>query len=262
MATSRPLPPRPQGPQPEGEAPLLEAEGLSKRYGGLVANNGVTLSLARGEIRGLIGPNGAAKPTFVNLLTGLETDDEGLIRLGGDELTGRPAHAIAALGLIRTFQVARIFDSLSVRDNLLLPFLAAGSPGGLAAGRARAAELLALSTLASLADDRAGTLSGGQRMLLQACAGFMVPGVSLYILDEPFAGINPVVKDTLVQLICRENDGHGRTFLIVSHEMDIVRRLCPIVSVMIEGAIAAEGTLDEVARRPQVIAAYLGASAP
>jgi len=90
----------------------------------------------------------------------------------------------------------------------------------------------------------------------------MVPEVSLYILDEPFAGINPVVKDTLIQLIRRENDSHGRTFLIVSHEMDIVRRLCPIVSVMIEGAIAAEGTLDEVARRPQVIAAYLGASTP
>jgi branched-chain amino acid transport system ATP-binding protein len=240
------------------QAPLLQAQGLSKRYGGLVANNGVTLSLARGEIRGLIGPNGAGKTTFVNLLTGIETADAGRIRLGDVELSGRPAHAIAAHGLIRTFQVARVFESLSVRDNLLLPFLAAGSPGGLAAGRARVAELLALATLASLADDRAGTLSGGQRMLLQACAGFMVPGMSLYVLDEPFAGINPVVKDTLIQLIRRENASRACTFLIVSHEMDIVRRLCPIVSVMIEGAIAAEGTLDEVARRPDVIAAYLG----
>ena len=98
-------------------------------------------------------------------------------------------------------------------------------------------------------------------MLLQACAGFMVPGVSLYVLDEPFAGINPVVKDTLIELIRRENESHARTFLIVSHEMEIVRRLCPTCPVMIEGAIAAEGTLEEVARRPDVIAAYLGVSA-
>jgi branched-chain amino acid transport system ATP-binding protein len=240
---------------------LLHAEGLTKRYGGLVANNAVNLSLAPGEIRGLIGPNGAGKTTLVNLLTGIETPDAGRMWLGDVELSGLGAHQIAALGLVRTFQVARIFESLSVTDNLLLPFLAAGSPGGLAAGRARVRELLALATLSGLAHERAGTLSGGQRMLLQACAGFLVPSVALYVLDEPFAGINPVVKDTLIALIERENRNEARAFLIVSHEMEIVRRLCPIVSVMIEGAIAAEGSLEEVARRPDVIAAYLGRSA-
>jgi branched-chain amino acid transport system ATP-binding protein len=242
-------------------AVLLNAQGLSKRYGGLVANNKVSLTLAPGEIRGLIGPNGAGKTTFVNLLTGIETPDAGRVWLGDVELSGLAAHQIAAHGLVRTFQVARIFDSLSVSDNLLLPFLAAGSPGGLAAGLGRARELLALATLSGLAPERAGTLSGGQRMLLQACAGFMVPSVTLYVLDEPFAGINPVVKDTLIALIERENANHRRAFLIVSHEMEIVRRLCPTVSVMIEGSIAAEGTLEEVARRPEVIAAYLGRSA-
>ena len=127
------------------------------------------------------------------------------------ELTGLPAHQIAAHGLVRTFQVARVFDSLSVRDNLLLPFLAAGSPGGLATGLARAGELLALATLERLPMSRAGTLSGGQRMLLQACAGFMVPACSLYVLDEPFAGINPVVKDTLIGLIrAREHEPGSR----------------------------------------------------
>src|SRR5688572_2364550 len=98
-------------------------------------------------------------------------------------------------------------------------------------------------------------------MLLQACAGFMIPAVRVYVLDEPFAGINPVVKDTLIALIQRENTGKGRAFLIVSHEMEIVRRLCPLVTVMIQGRVAAEGTLDEVARRPEVIAAYLGRAA-
>jgi branched-chain amino acid transport system ATP-binding protein len=240
---------------------LLRAQDLSKRYGGLVANNKVSLSLGPGEIRGLIGPNGAGKTTFVNLLTGIETPDAGRVWLGNVELSGLGAHQIAAHGLVRSFQVARIFESLSVSDNLVLPFLAAGSPGGLAAGLARVRELLALATLSPLAQERAGTLSGGQRMLLQACAGFMVPSVTLYVLDEPFAGINPVVKDTLIALIERENSEHHRAFLIVSHEMEIVRRLCPQVSVMIEGRIAAEGTLEEVARRPEVIAAYLGRSA-
>jgi ABC-type branched-subunit amino acid transport system ATPase component len=120
---------------------------------------------------------------------------------------------------------------------------------------------LAVATLEPLADAPAGVLSGGQRMLLQACAGFMIPAVRLYVLDEPFAGINPVVKDTLIGLIERENSANGRAFLIVSHEMAIVRRLCPRVTVMIQGRVAAEGALDEVARLPEVITAYLGRAA-
>jgi branched-chain amino acid transport system ATP-binding protein len=242
-------------------AALLEAEGLTKRYGGLVANNAVAMSMEAGEIRGLIGPNGAGKTTFVNLLTGLETPDAGSVRLGGADITGLTPNRIATQGLVRTFQVARVFANLSVRENLLVPFLAAGSPGGVPEGQARAAELLAVATLEPLADEPAGVLSGGQRMLLQACAGFMIPSVRLYVLDEPFAGINPVVKDTLIGLIQRENTAKGRAFLIVSHEMALVRRLCPRVTVMIQGRVAAEGTLDEVARLPEVIAAYLGRAA-
>ena len=238
--------------------PLLEAEGLTKRYGGLVANNAVSMTMEPGEVRGLIGPNGAGKTTFVNLLTGLETPDAGRVRLDGADLTGLPLNRIAAQGLVRTFQVARVFANLSVRENLLVPFLAAGSPGGVREGLARAAELLAVATLQPLADEPAGVLSGGQRMLLQACAGFMIPAVRLYVLDEPFAGINPVLKDTLIGLIQRENTDKGRAFLVVSHEMEIVRRLCLRVTVMIQGRVAAEGTLDEVARLPEVITAYLG----
>ncbi|MEZ0301974.1 MAG: ABC transporter ATP-binding protein [Hyphomicrobiaceae bacterium] len=241
--------------------PLLEAEGVTKRYGGLVANDAVTMTLQPGEVRGLIGPNGAGKTTFVNLLTGFETLDAGRISLGGTDLTGLPANQIAARGLVRTFQVARVFANMSVRENLLLPFLAAGSPGGVLEGQARARELLAASTLEHMAEEPAGALSGGQRMLLQACAGFMIPSARLHVLDEPFAGINPVVKDTLIALIERENKSAGRAFLIVSHEMAIVRRLCPRVTVMIQGRVAAEGTLEEVARRPDVVQAYLGSAA-
>jgi branched-chain amino acid transport system ATP-binding protein len=242
-------------------ATLLDTKDVTKRYGGLVANDAVSMTLAPGEVCGLIGPNGAGKTTFVNLLSGIETADAGRIRLGSVDLTGLRPNQIAARGLVRTFQVARVFHDMRVRENLLIPFLAAGSPGGVAHGKERAAELLASATLAHLAEEPASVLSGGQRMLLQACAGFMLPTVKLHVLDEPFAGINPVVKDNLIALIERENKSNGRAFLIVSHEMTIVRRLCPRVFVMIQGRIAAEGSLDEVARLPEVVQAYLGGAA-
>jgi len=240
---------------------LLEAKGLTKRYGGLLANDAVNLAIAPGEIRGLIGPNGAGKTTLVNLLTGVERPDGGHISLGGVDLTGLAPHRIASLGVMRTFQVARLFANLSVRENLLAAFLAAAKSVSVRDGLRRADDLLSRATLAGLADAPAGTLSGGQRMLLQACVGFMVPEVRLYVLDEPFAGINPVVKDVLISLIEHENAGKARAFLIVSHEMAIVRRLCPIVTVMVQGRIAAEGSLEELARRPEIIAAYLGRAA-
>ena len=226
-------------------ADLLVTEGLTKRYGGLLANDGIAVTLAAGEIRGLIGPNGAGKTTFVNVITGIEHPDAGEVRLADVSITGLGAHLIAAHGLVRSFQVARVFGNLT---------------RGTADGVARASELLRLSTLEPLAEDLAKSLSGGQRMLLQACAGFMIPDVRVHVLDEPFAGINPVVKDTLINLILHENRTHGATFLVVSHEMEIIRRICPRVTVMIAGRVAAEGPLNEIARREDVITAYLGRS--
>ena len=239
---------------------LLVTAGVTKRYGGLLANDAVAVTLEAGEIRGLIGPNGAGKTTFVNIITGIERPDAGEVRLADVPITGLGAHLIAARGLVRSFQVARVFGNLTVRENLMVPYFASAHTRGTAGGIARAAELLGLSTLAPLADDQAKSLSGGQRMLLQACAGFMIPKVRVHVLDEPFAGINPVVKDTLIELILHENRTRGATFLIVSHEMEIIRRICPRVTVMIAGRVAAEGSLDEIARREDVITAYLGRS--
>jgi len=239
----------------------LIAEGLTKRYGGLVANDNVGMRLTAGEVRGLIGPNGAGKTTFVNLVTGLEVPDAGSVRLLDREITGQEPHLIAGAGLVRSFQMARVFGNLTVTENLMIPYFASGAREGAAAGVARARALLRLSTLEPLADAPANSLSGGQRMLLQACAGFMIPHLCVYVLDEPFAGINPVVKDTLIDLIMHENSSRGITFLIVSHEMEIIRRMCPLVTVMIAGQVAAEGTLDEVAAREDVITAYLGRTA-
>ncbi|HUN50307.1 MAG TPA: ATP-binding cassette domain-containing protein, partial [Candidatus Sulfotelmatobacter sp.] len=226
---------------------LLETRNLAMRFGGLLATNDVNFAVPEGEMRGIIGPNGAGKTTLVNLITGVYAPTGGDIRLAGESLLGLAPHAIARKGLVRTFQVCRLFASMSLLDNLLLPYLArAGkAPGGMAAGRHRAREFLDLTRLNRLADQPARSLSGGQRALLQVAVGFMHPELKCYVLDEPFAGINPVIKDTIIELIEHENRARGLTFVIVSHEMAVMRRLCQKVTVMIEGRITAEGTLDE-----------------
>jgi branched-chain amino acid transport system ATP-binding protein len=237
---------------------LLETERLTKRFGGLTAAAGIDLAIEQGEMRGLIGPNGAGKTTLVNLIAGLYPPDGGDIRLDGRSLLGLKPHQIARRGLVRSFQVARLFGNMSVHENLLLPYLAQPDASGGDAARERALRFLAMTRLAPLADAPARTLSGGQRTLLQIAAGFMTPGLKCYVLDEPFAGINPTIKDSIIELIEQENSAQRTTFIIVSHEMAIVRRLCHRVSVMVEGRIAAEGTLAEVAARGDVLAAYLG----
>jgi branched-chain amino acid transport system ATP-binding protein len=239
-------------------AALLETRDLVKRFGGLLATGGVDLAIEPGEIRGLIGPNGAGKTTLVNLIAGLYPPDSGDIRLDGQSLAGLKPHEIAWRGLVRSFQVSKLFGNMSLRENLLLPALAPSGAADFTAADERATRFLELTRLAPLADAPAKTLSGGQRALLQVAAGFMAPGLKCYLLDEPFAGINPTIKDAIIELIDEENRANGITFIIVSHEMAIVRRLCRRVTVLVEGRVAAEGTLDEVAARGDVLAAYLG----
>ncbi|HXP74206.1 MAG TPA: ABC transporter ATP-binding protein [Stellaceae bacterium] len=238
---------------------LLETQDLTKRFGGLVANDLVSIAVEAGEIRGLIGPNGAGKTTLSNLITGIYEPTSGEIRMDGRSLVGLKPHEIAQRGLLRTFQVCRIFGNLTVRENLMLPYLARQRDGGgREDGLRRVDEFLAITTLARLADEPAKRLSGGQRALLQVACGFMVPGLKCYVLDEPFAGINPVIKDAIIDLILHANRTRGITFVIVSHEMAVMRRLCRKVTVLIDGRVVAEGTLDEVAARREVVDAYLG----
>ena len=234
----------------------LEAIALNKRFNGLQASNNVSLAVEQGEIRGLIGPNGAGKTTLVNLVTGVYKADSGEVKLAGESLAGCDMHEIARRGLVRSFQVTRLFGSLTVAENLRTAWLAR-RPKHDTGGESRIEQMLDLTKLRPLADTQAKKLSGGQRALLQMGCGFMVPG-SCYVLDEPFSGINPVIKDSIIDMILQVNRQHGATFLIVSHEMTIVRRLCPKVTVMMEGKVAAHGSLDEVARLPEVIAGYLG----
>jgi len=239
--------------------PILETRKLTKRFGGFLANSEIDFSVAGGEIRGIIGPNGAGKSTFVNLMTGVHPPTSGDVLLSGESVIALEPHEIARKGLVRSFQVARVFGNLTLLDNLLAPHLAQ-TLGATAhrVGLDKARRLLDLIKLDRLADHPAKALSGGQRVLLQVAAGFMMPSLTCYLLDEPFAGVNPVIKDTLMDLIEAENRAKSVSFVVVSHEMAVMRRLCHKITVLIEGKVVAEGSLDEVAARQDVVRAYLG----
>jgi len=240
---------------------LLETRGLTKRFGGLVAVDELALGVMAGEIRGLIGPNGSGKTTTVNLLSGLYRADAGEIRLRGERIDRLRPHEITARGVARTFQTPKLFGSMTVLENVLLPALAEPNREGQrrpAEIRARARRLLEFVTLDGHRHASARELSGGQSMLLQIARGLMVHPIHLFLMDEPFAGMHPTIKDTIMETILRMNREESVTFLIVSHEMATLRRLCRRVSVMHEGRLIAEGSFEEVANHAVVLEAYLG----
>jgi branched-chain amino acid transport system ATP-binding protein len=240
---------------------LLETRGLTKNFGGLIAVDRLQLTVMPGEIRGLIGPNGSGKTTTVNLLSGLYRADEGEIRLRGDRIDRLRPHEITARGVARTFQTPKLFGSMTVLENVLLPALAdTGREGrrSRAEIQQRARQLLDFVMLDSHRNASARELSGGQSMLLQIARGLMVHPIHLFLMDEPFAGVHPTIKDTIMETILRMNQTEGVTFLIVSHEMTTLRRLCRSVSVMHEGKLIAEGSFEEVANHATVLEAYLG----
>lgn len=240
---------------------VLETRGLSKRFGGIVAVNGLSMTVPRGEIRGLIGPNGSGKTTTINLLSGLYAPDAGEIHLCGRRTDRLRPHQITACGVARTFQISKLFGHMTVLENVLLPALAAldrGSGSPLAKIRERGRRLLEFVTLDRMRHAPARELSGGQSMLVQIARAFMIEPLHLFLMDEPFAGIHPSIRDIIMEAILKMNREEAVTFLIVSHEMAELRRLCQRVTVMDEGRLIAEGTLEEVAHDPVVLEAYLG----
>jgi len=243
------------------ERPVIETRGLTKRFGGVVAVNDLSFAVHRGEIRGLIGPNGSGKTTTVNLLSGLYRGDAGEIRLQGERAERLRPHEIAARGVGRTFQVPKLFGNMTVLENVLVPALAARDRRS---GRSmpeileRTRQILELVTLDRLRDALAKELSGGQAMLAQIARALMVHPLSVLLMDEPFAGVHVTIRQIIIETILRMNREEGLTILIVSHEMAELRRLCSAVSVMHEGRLIAEGALDQVANDPQVLEAYLG----
>jgi branched-chain amino acid transport system ATP-binding protein len=235
---------------------ILSLKDVKKRFGGLMVINNVSLDVRKGEIMGLIGPNASGKTTIVNLITGIYRIDSGGIFYSGDRIDGLQANTLASKGIMRTFQISRVFHDMSVLENMMVPALSQGQ--SMEEAQSIALELLEFGLLFPLKDEPAKNLSGGQNMLLQIVRGFMNKNLSLYLMDEPFAGVHQSIKGIIINAIKKMNSEKGITFLIVSHEMTTINALCSQVSVMHKGEIISKGTMDQVASDPLVIDAYLG----
>ncbi|MDA7424266.1 ABC transporter ATP-binding protein [Thalassococcus lentus] len=249
---------------------MIRVENLHRHFGGFRAVDGASLEIATGSITGLVGPNGAGKTTLFNVIAGALPPTSGRVFMDGEDITGLPPHALFHKGLLRTFQIAHEFSSMSCRENLMMV------PGGQSgeqlwntwfgrkriaeeerALRAKADEVLEFLTISHLADHPAGAVSGGQKKLLELGRTMMVDA-KIVFLDEVGAGVNRTLLNTIADTIQRLNRERGYTFCVIEHDMDFIGRICDPVIVMAEGKKLAEGTLDEIKANEQVIEAYLG----
>jgi ABC-type branched-subunit amino acid transport system ATPase component len=246
-----------------GGGALLEAEGVSKSFGGLKALTDCSLSVPKGSIAGLIGPNGSGKTTLFNVMTGYERCSAGEIRFAGEPITGATPEQVFGLGVGRTFQITRLFFRLTVLENILVAtqrhegwLRSVARRAGSAAERGRALEMLEFVGLEQLAGSPAGNLSYGQRKLLEL-ASLLVADPAVLLLDEPTAGVNPVLIEQLSERI-RDLNRAGKTFLVVEHNMEFVMGLCHAVTVLHQGRTLVSGSPDQVRANPAVLDAYLG----
>jgi len=249
---------------------MIVVEDVHKHFGGFHAVDGANLRIEEGTITGLIGPNGAGKTTLFNVIAGVLKPTSGRVTMSGENITGLPPHELFHKGLLRTFQIAHEFASMTVRENLMMV------PGGQSGEtlwktwvarrsiaeeerslRARADEVLEFLTIDHLAEEKAGNLSGGQKKLLELGRTMMVDA-RIVFLDEVGAGVNRTLLGTIADAIASLNRDRGYTFVVIEHDMDFIDRLCDPVICMAEGKVLAEGTLNEIKANERVIEAYLG----
>jgi ABC-type branched-subunit amino acid transport system ATPase component len=230
---------------------ILEIKDATKKFGGITAVNNCSLSVAAGEISGLIGPNGSGKTTLFNCITGLERLHSGAILFNGQRIDGLKPHRVARRGIGRTFQVIRVCPQLTAFENLL-----AVTDAPIDAARQRAEELLAFVKLERLREEYAGNLSYGQQKLLEFIRVLMTDP-ELILLDEPAAGVNRTLLNELLDVLRRLRD-QGKTILIVEHDMKVVMGLCDKVFVLDYGEKIAEGPPSLIQGDERVIEAYFG----
>ena len=250
---------------------MIRVEDLHLHFGGIRAVDGASIEIAKGSITGLIGPNGAGKSTLFNVIAGHYKPTSGHVWLDGEDITGLAPHELFHKGLLRTFQIAHEFSTLTVRENLMM--VPAEQPGEVlwdawfrggqrprprgARSARKADEVIEFLEISHVADERAGNLSGGQKKLLELGRTMMVDA-KIVFLDEVGAGVNRTLLNTIGDAILRLNRERGYTFCMVEHDMDFIGRLCDPVIVMAEGKVLTVGAPDEVMKNEAVIEAYLG----
>jgi ABC-type branched-subunit amino acid transport system ATPase component len=245
--------------------PILKVRGVTKRFGGVVANDSVSLEVPKGAIIGLIGPNGSGKTTLFNAIAGTFPIDKGSIRFKGEELSESLTPEIARKGLIRTFQQPRIFTRMTVLQNMLVSasirqadftrlFHAASTKD-----ERQAVELLDFVGLAGKHDIEAGSLSYGQQKLLELAMALM-NDPELLLLDEPTAGINPVLTERLLDRLGAANRERGLTLLVIEHNMPVIMAFAERIYCLAHGRVLAEGTPRQIRSNKRVVEAYLGAA--
>ncbi len=249
---------------------MIRVDEVYKSFGGVQAVNGATLEIERESITGLIGPNGAGKTTLFNVIAGHFSPSAGTVLLDDEDITGLKPHELFHKGLLRTFQIAHEFSTLTVRENLMMvPAQQSGErlwdawfrPRRVReeeeAIREKAEEVIEFLEISHVADELAGNLSGGQKKLLELGRTMMVDAKVVF-LDEVGAGVNRTLLNTIGDAILRLNRERGYTFCMIEHDMDFISRLCDPVICMAEGSVLAEGTADEIKANEHVIEAYLG----
>ncbi|AVW91012.1 ABC transporter ATP-binding protein [Celeribacter baekdonensis] len=249
---------------------MIEVRDLHMHFGGFRAVDGASLTLEQGTITGLIGPNGAGKTSLFNCIAGVLTPTSGQVLFDGEDITGLKPHQLFAKGILRTFQIAHEFSSMTVRENLMM--VPAGQTGETLVNawfkrkqiaaeeralREKADEVLEFLTISHIADLKAGEISGGQKKLLELGRTMMVDAKMVF-LDEVGAGVNRTLLYTIGDAIKRLNTERGYTFCMIEHDMEFIKQLCDPVIVMAEGKVMATGTASEIMRNEAVIEAYLG----
>ena len=249
---------------------MIVVDNLVKTFGGFRAVDNASLTIGEGTITGLIGPNGAGKTTLFNVIAGVLKPTSGRVTMLGEDITGLPPHDLFHKGLLRTFQIAHEFSSMTVRENLMM--VPADQSGETLwntwfgrkriadeerALQAKADEVIEFLTIDHPKEEKAGNLSGGQKKLLELGRTMMVDA-RIVFLDEVGAGVNRTLLNTIGDAIISLNKDRNYTFVVIEHDMDFIGRLCDPVICMAEGHVLAEGTLAEIKANEQVIEAYLG----
>jgi branched-chain amino acid transport system ATP-binding protein len=242
----------------EMEEPLLTVDAVVKKFGGVIALDGVSLAVAPKSITGLIGPNGSGKTTLLNVINGVFWPDKGTVKLGDTTISGCRSSSLATLGVARTFQAARVFRTLTTLQNLYIPLLHHAKEERASANQ-RAMELLKFVGLERHLSLRASELSGGQQRLLEF-ARALVTKPRLVLMDEPFAGVHPEIKRRLIECIKETVAREGTSFIVVSHEVPDLVTMSDFMFCLVGGRLACAGLPADVVRDPTVIDGYLGST--